>query len=174
MEEVLTYFDRTRKYDSDYAEKVRKNYLSNSLNTNQKMELYNCAVNGNVDTLKNLIEVKKYPLMEECSASGYYWTVIHYAAHYGFVNVVNYVLEYYQNHAAKLELLNLQSNLGLSPLFISINNTTDIEKKKQILDLYVKHDAIDFKICTKENEDIFDLCKKHNLLEYLISILKED
>lgn len=129
--DALTYFDRTRKYDAEYAEKVRKMHLSNSLNTNQKMELYNCAVNGNVETLKNLIDVKKYPLMEECSASGYYWTVIHYAAHYGFVNVVNFVLEYYQNNPNRLDILNLQSNLGLSPLFISINNNSDIEKKNK-------------------------------------------
>ena len=174
MDEILSCFERTKKFDSEHSEKVRKKHLSNSLNTNQKMELYNSAVNGNVDLLKNLIEEKKYPLMEECSASGYYWTVIHYAAHYGFVNIVNFVLEYYQYNPERLDILNLQSNLGLSPLFISLNNTSDIEKKKQILDLYVKYDVIDFKICTKEGDDIFDLCKKHNLLEYLLSILKED
>jgi ankyrin repeat protein len=174
MDDILSCFERVKKFDIEHSEKIRKKQLSSQLNTNQKMELYNCAVNGNVDTLKNLIEVKKYPLMEECSAAGYFWTVIHYAAHYGFVNIVAYVLEYYQNHPEKLDILNLQSNLGLSPLFISLNNSTDIEKKKQILELYVKYDAIDFKICTKEGDDIFDLCKKHNLLEFFLSILKED
>jgi hypothetical protein len=174
MDDLLACFERPKKFDTEYSEKVRKKHLSNSLNTNQKMELYNSAVNGNVDQLKALIDEKKYPLMEECSASGYFWTVIHYAAHYGFINIVNYILEYYQSHPQKVEILNLQSNLGLSPLFISLNNTSDIEKKKQILDMYVKYDAIDFKICTKEGEDIFDLCKKHQLLEYFFSILKED
>jgi ankyrin repeat protein len=174
MDEMLTFFERPKKYDATLAEELRKKYLSNTLNTSQKMELYNAAVNGNVDTLKNLIEEKKYPLMEECSASGYFWTVIHYAAHYGFDSIVNYVLETFQYNQNKLEILNLQSNLGLSPLFIAINNTTNIEKKKTILDLYVKYDSIDYKICTKENEDIFDLCKKHKLLDYLLSILKED
>jgi hypothetical protein len=174
MDDLLSCFERVKKFDNEYNEKVRKKHLSNTLTTNQKMELYNASVNGNVETLKNLIEVKKYPLMEECSAAGYYWTAIHYAAHYGFVNIVSFVLEYYQNHPDKLEILNLQSNLGLSPLFISLNNSTDIEKKKQVLDLYVKYDAIDFKICTKENDDIFDLCKKHGLLEFFLSILKED
>lgn len=172
MEEC--YFDRKKVYDIDKAEKVRKQFLTNSLNNSQKMELYNTAINGNVDKLKELVEVKKYNLMEECSASGYYWTVLHYASHYGHVNVVNYILQYYQNHSDKLELLNLQSNLGLSPLLISINNSGGLEKKKQIIELYVHYDIIDFKICSKEEEDIFDLCKKHNLLDYFLSILKED
>jgi hypothetical protein len=138
------------------------------------MELYNCSVNGSVDTLKNLIETKEYPLLEECSAAGYFWTALHYAAHYGFDTIIAYVLEYYQNHPSKKNILNLQSNLGLSPLFICLNSSAGIEKKKIVLELYVKYDAIDFKICSKESEDVYDICKKHNLLDYFISILKED
>jgi hypothetical protein len=71
-------------------------------------------------------------------------------------------------------ILNLQSNLGLSPLFICLNSTTSIDKKKAVLELFVKYDAIDFKVCSKDNEDIYDICKKHNLLDFFLSILKED
>jgi hypothetical protein len=174
MDDILNYFDRNSKFDSEYAEKIRKKHMTNTLNSTQKMELYNSAVNGNVEILKSLIEQKSYPLMEECSAAGYYWTSIHYAAHYGFVPVIKFVLEYYQNHPDKLEILNLQSNLGLSPLFIALNSSGDVEKKKEVLDLYVQYDSIDFRICSKENEDVFDICKRHNLLDYFLSILKED
>jgi hypothetical protein len=174
MDDFLGYFQRSQKYDEKHAETVRKKYLTHTLSVEKKMELYNCAVSGNLDNLKALIEEKKYPLMEECSATGYYWTVMHYAAHYGFVNIVEYILQYYQYNADKLDILNIQSNLGLSPLLISINNTPDLKKKKQIMELYVLYDAIDFSICSKDNDDIFDICKKHNLLEYLFSILRED
>ena len=94
----FSYWREARQYDSEHAENVRKKFLSNTLTTNQKMELYNCSVAGNVDTLKSLIEEKGYPLLEECSASGYFWTVFHYAAHYGFDNIINYVLDHYQNN----------------------------------------------------------------------------
>jgi len=174
MDDTLSYFERSKVYDPERAEKIRKQFLSNTLNNSQKMELYNTAINGNVDKLKELVEVKKYNLFEECSASGYYWTVLHYASHYGHINVITYIIQYYKNHPDKIDLLNLQSNLGLSPLLISINNTGTVEKKKQILELYVLNDLIDFKICSKEGDDIFDICKKQNLLEYLLSILKED
>ena len=174
MDEALSYFERSKVFDPLRAEKIRKQFLSNSLNNTQKMELYNTAINGNVDKLKELVESKSYSLMEECSASGYYWTVLHYASHYGHINVVNYILQYFQNNPDKVDILNLQSNLGLSPLLISINNSGTVEIKKQIIELYVLYDIIDFKICSKDGNDIFDLCKKQNLLDYLLGILKED
>jgi hypothetical protein len=173
MDDAL-YWREARQFDEKHADNMRKQHLNNTLDTNQKMELYNCAISGNLDTLKNLIEQKKYPLMEECSAAGYYWTVLHYAAHYGFHNIVNYIVEMYQNDSYKKNIVNLQSNLGLSPLFISLNSSSSVENKKNILDVYVKYDAIDFKICSKENEDIYDICKKNKLLDYFLSILKED
>lgn len=174
MEDFLSCFDRPKKFDQELSNKIREKYLKNELSTSQKMELYNCAVNGNVETLKDLIENKKYNLCEECSAAGYYWTALHYAAHYGYANVVEYILEFFQNHPNKLEILNLQSNLGLSPLFISINNSTSVEKKKAIIELFIRYDAIDYSVCSKEGEDIFDLCKRQNLLDFFISQLKED
>jgi hypothetical protein len=173
MDDVL-YWREARQYDEKYAESMRKQHLQNTLSTNQKMELYNCAISGNLMTLTNLIEEKKYPIMEECSAAGYYWTVLHYAAHYGFNNIVNYIVEMYENDSFKKNIVNLQSNLGLSPLFISLNSSSSIENKKAILEIYVKYDAIDFKICSKDNEDIYDICKKNKLLDYFLSILKED
>jgi len=174
MDDQLSYFERNKVYDPIRAEKIRKQFLSNSLNNSQKMEMYNSAINGNVDTLKQLVEVKKYNLMEECSAAGYYWTVLHYASHYSHINIINYIIQFYQNSPDKVDILNLQSNLGLSPLLISINNSGSLEKKKSIIESYVYHDIIDFKVCSKEGADIFDLCKKQHLLEYLLSILKED
>jgi len=170
----LTHFDRKKKYDSENAEMVRNKHLKNQLNSTEKMELYNSGISGDIPNLKELIEVKKFPLMEQCSAAGYFWTVLHYAAHYGNVKIVEFILDYYKYDQHKLEILNLQSNLGLSPLLIAIN-AVSAEKKKQIIDLYIKFDAIDFTICSKDNnEDIFDICNKHNLLEYLLSNLKED
>lgn len=170
----LTYFERKKKYDIEHHEKVRTKHLKGNLNNTEKMELYNSGISGDITKLHELIEVKKFPLMEECSASGYYWTVLHYASHYGNVKIIEFILEYYKFDPDKLDILNLQSNLGLSPLLIAMN-IVSAEKKKQIIDLFIRYDAIDFNICCKDsNEDIFDICKKHNLLDYLLSNLKED
>ena len=174
MENELSFWREQCKYDPEKAEANRKKFLSNTLDTNKKMELYNCSVKGDLDNFKNLIEVKKFPILEECSASGYYWTVIHYAAHYGFENIIDFVLEHFQNHPEKKALLNMQSNLGQSPLTICVVSSLNIEKKKKILELYALYDAIDFSICTNKDEDIFDLCKKHGLAQHLLNVMKED
>ncbi len=168
------YWREAHEYDANKSELLRKKFLTSTLTVDQKMELYNCAVGGHIDTLKNLIENKKYPMLEECSASGYYWTVIHYAAHYGFDNIINYALQYYENNLDKKSIFGLQSNLGLSPLFICLNSSSPMEKKKLILELFIKYDALDFLICNKESEDIYDICNKKGMLDYLLSLLKED
>jgi hypothetical protein len=86
------------------------------------MEIYNASVAGNVEQLKNIFEVKKYSPLEECSAGGYYWTALHYAAHYGFENVINYYLEYFERDPNKQTILNMQSSTGLPALFICLNS----------------------------------------------------
>jgi hypothetical protein len=52
------------------------------------MELYNSSTKGNLDELKNIVTNKKYSLVEEVSKAGYYWTVFHYASHYGHTKVL--------------------------------------------------------------------------------------
>lgn len=171
---LLTYCKRPKSYNEELAKHRQKKYLKSELKSAQKMELYDCGVKGDLTKLKNLIKVKKYDILEECSASGYYWTVLHYASHYGWSNVINFVLDELKTDVFKKEKLNIQSNLGLTPLMIAINNLTNVEKKKEILTLYVYYDVIDYEVCTAKGEDIIELCKKHNLLDFLYSLLKED
>ena len=128
--DALVSYERVGKYDKLHADNVRNKHITNTLSTNKKLDLYNCAVKGDLSSLKNLLEKEKFNLLEECSANGYYWTVLHYAAHYGFCNIVEYYLEIFKDHSECLDIVNIQSNLGLSPLFIALNNSLDIEKKK--------------------------------------------
>lgn len=161
-------------FNQELASSRQKKYISSELSPNQKMELYNCGVKGDLEKLKTLINIKHYNLMEECSAHGYYWTVLHYACHYGFYDIVEYALEYYSGHKDKLAILNLQSNLGMSPLLIAINNLSNEEQKKKIIELYIEYDCIDYDVCTMKNEDIFSLCAKNRMLDFFLSMLKED
>ncbi len=174
MEAVITIFRDKTYYNKEHSEKVRKKHLQNKLPNNKKLELYNCSVNGDVKTFIKQIEIDNCSIFEEISTVGYFWTSLHYAAHYGKIDIVEYVLDKIKDNPDKLDLANLQSNLGLSPLFIALSNSLDIEKKKIILDVFVKYDSIDFKICNDDNLDIFDICKKQNLLDYFLSIIRED
>ena len=171
---LISYSKRPTTYNADLAKERHKKFLKNELSSSQKMELYDCGVKGDIEKLKSIVLSKKYNLSEECSATGYFWTVLHYASHYGFVNIVKYVVEYYKDEPNKIDILNLQSNLGMSPLMIAINNVSDISKKKEILEIYVNNNAIDYNICSAKGDDIIAICSKQNLLDHLYCLLKED
>ena len=92
MEDLSIFRESKNSFDKAYAEEVRKKHLKNTLTNQQKLELYNCSTKGEVEKLKQLIEENKYNLFEEISAQGYYWTPLHYASHYGHINIVEYIL----------------------------------------------------------------------------------
>ena len=59
----------------------------------EKMELYNASTKGHLDDLIHIVNNKKYSLVEEVSKAGYYWTVFHYASHYGHTHILQYLLD---------------------------------------------------------------------------------
>ncbi len=174
MDDELSFWREKCKFNPEKAESNRKKFLSNTLDTTKKMELYNCSLNGDLEKFKNLIEIKLYPIMEECSASGYYWTAMHYAAHYGFDKIIEFILNHYKNHPERKAILNLQCNHGRTPLGIYIASPASLDNKKKILELFALHDAIDFSICSDKDEDILEICKKQGIVYYLLNVLKED
>ena len=58
------------------------------------MELYHASTKGKTDEMKVLLEEQNYSPTEEVSKLGHYWTVMHYASHYGHIDVLEYVIEY--------------------------------------------------------------------------------
>jgi len=56
------------------------------------MELYNMSTKGNLDEMKGIVDQKKYSLVEEVSKAGYYWTVFHYASHYGHLELLEFLI----------------------------------------------------------------------------------
>lgn len=75
-------------YDEDMAEERRKRILTKKHSISEKMELYNSSTKGNLTELKVIVSDKKYSLVEEVSKAGYYWTVFHYASHYGHIDIL--------------------------------------------------------------------------------------
>ena len=86
------------------------------------MELYTSSTKGKLDNLKEVLNnsQKKYSVTEEISKSGYYWTVLHYASHYGHYDILMYLIEYLEDHPDKYEIFNMQTTEGKTPLFCAI------------------------------------------------------
>jgi len=70
-------------YSEDAVEERRNRLLTKKHSIAEKMELYNASTKGNLEDLRNIVLNKKFSLVEEVSKAGYFWTVFHYASHYG-------------------------------------------------------------------------------------------
>lgn len=109
-------------YDPDLAERRRKRFLTKDHTIKEKMELYTSSTKGKLDELREALEnpTKKFSVTEEISKSGYYWTVLHYASHYGHYDVLLYLIEFLDEHPDKFDIFNMQTTEGKTPLFCAI------------------------------------------------------
>ncbi len=62
------------------------------------MLLYNSSTGGKLDDLKVLLVEKGFSVTEEVSKEGHFWTVLHYATHYGHIHIVEYLLNYLKSN----------------------------------------------------------------------------
>lgn len=114
---------------------LRLKYLSNQLSTSQKKEIYSTISEGQIDKYKILIETKKYSILEEISAAGYYWTSFHYAMHYGQLQIILYILNYFNKSYILNEVMRLESNDGRCPILCILkSNAVNKENKKKYLE----------------------------------------
>ena len=84
------------------------------------MELYNCSTQGKIDELKTLLQEKGFSPTEEVSKEGHFWTVFHYASHYGHLNVLKFLVDYLRDKEDAYEIFNMQTIEGKTPLFCAI------------------------------------------------------
>ena len=78
----------------------------------EKMMLYGASTKGRLDDLKDILEPmngykEALSVTEEISKAGYYWTALHYASHYGHYQVVQYLIEFLDDHPDKSDIFNM-------------------------------------------------------------------
>lgn len=163
-------------YDEDVAEERRKRILTKQHSIPEKMELYNSSTKGNFDEMKAIIEGKKYSVVEEVSKAGYYWTIFHYASHYGHTKVLQYLIEQVEYHPERYEIFNLQTVEGKTPLFCAIlSGDIKFEAKKEIVKMWFETCQVDLSLRKKTGEDLLELAKKNNLYDYIVEFcMRED
>lgn len=110
---------QTKKRNTLTDQEMRVKYLTNKLQTSDKMNFYQAVIDGNLEIYKKYINGtlgQGYNIFEEVSAPGYGWTTFHYAMHYAKWNIIKYILEYLE-HNNKLEIaFRLKSKDGRCPL----------------------------------------------------------
>jgi hypothetical protein len=131
---IIPTADNTNIYANMSKEALRSALITFNLQVNQKMELYNSCVEGRLVDFKNLILVKKYPVLEEVSAHNYFWTPLHYAMHYGQTEIIKFMFEHLKKLGKLDAALRLESNDGRCPMLCLLrSNNLSVDKKKDIV-----------------------------------------
>jgi hypothetical protein len=148
-------------------EKLRKKYIVNLLSSTQKKELYNSVSEGNIEKFKSLILVNKFNILEEISATGYFWTSFHYAMHYGKLNIILFIMETLSSNDTLEEVMRLESNDGRCPLMclIKSNSLNSSLKKSMLESLFQKFKFMVSNEIVRElkNRDFNNMIEKFNL-----------
>jgi len=147
-------------------EELRNLLVSSNLPVKQKMELYEAAVKGNLSEFKNLILNKMFPILEEVSAHNFFWTSLHYAMHYGQIEIVMFILEHLNSSSTLESAMLLESSDGRCPLLCLLrSNSLDLAKKKDIVEkIFSKYNTLNISAEVKKemsNRDMDSLLKKY-------------
>ena len=115
-------------------------------------------------------------MTEEVSKEGHFWTVLHYASHYGHIKVLEYLLEFIKDKESYQEIINLQTVEGKTPLFCTIlSGDIKIQMKKDIVKLLFDTNQIDLTLRKASGEDLLELAKKNSLYDFIVVYcLRED
>ena len=70
--------------------------------------------------MQKLLKEQSFSATEEVSKEGHYWTVLHYASHYGHFKVLEFLVAYLKDNENSYEILNMQTLEGKTPLFCAI------------------------------------------------------
>ena len=125
-------------YAPDYSEELassrRERFLTKQHTIPEKMQLYNCSTQGQIDELQKLLKDQGYSATEEVSKEGHFWTVLHYASHYGHFKVLEFLVNYLKESENAYEILNMQTLEGKTPLFCAILSCDiKLQVKKDII-----------------------------------------
>ena len=135
-------------------QELRNRYLTNKLQTTDKMNFYQSVIDGNLDAYKKYVYGtygQVYNIFEEVSAPGYGWTTFHYAMHYAKWNIIKFIIEYLESQN-KVEIgFRLKSKDGRCPLLCLL--------KSNALKADVKRDTFN-KIITNFTIPVSDEVKK--------------
>ena len=112
-------------------EELRKELITSKLDVNSKMILYQAAVKGELNDFKKLID-RGYPLLEEVSAANFYWTPLHYAMHYGKMEIAFYILDLLKQQGKYRMAMELESNDKRTPVLCLLkSNALSLSDKKE-------------------------------------------
>ena len=133
------YKDLKEKYKKQNTlsdQELRSRYVTNILQTNQKMTFYQTVIDGDLNHFKNLVNGTSsnppYNIFEEVSAPGFGWTTFHYAMHYAKLNIIKFIIENLRNKNLLSIGFRLKSKDGRCPILCLLKSNALRSDQKRI------------------------------------------
>ena len=146
-------------------------YLTNNVSTDEKMKFYNAAINNDLELFKTLLlgdnTKEHYNIFEEVSASGYNWTVFHYAMHYGRWEIIKFIIEYLSQNNMIDIAFNMKTKDNRCPMLCLLKSKDLTNKEKK--ELYFKI-VNSFQIPI--NAEVIDEANKRDIYEEDEAVIK--
>ena len=147
-------------------DEIRKELITNKLDVNSKMILYQAAVKGELDEFKKLIS-KGFPILEEVSAANFYWTPLHYAMHYGKMDIAFYIMDLLAEQGKYKKAMALESNDNRTPVLclLKSNALSLSDKREYFTRLVQRYHIIGDERTMREikNRNLEEIYKKYQL-----------
>lgn len=152
--ELLSIKSNSKKTSEDSSEtikKLREKYVVNTLSANVKRQYHDSILKGNLETFRSYVEVNKFPIFEEISAKGYYWTPLHYSMHYGKRNIIKYLLDRLKSFNLYDDAMKLRSNdLRCPVLCLLKSNSLKNDEKKNLFEFLLENYDINVTLAIKK------------------------
>ena len=140
------------------------------------MILYQHTVKGDLNEFKKLIE-RGFPILEEVSAANYYWTPLHYAMHYGKMEIAFFILDLLTQQGKYNMAMELESNDKRTPVLCLLkSNALSLSDKKEYFTNLKKFLIEEYKSKTiyPKMSEIFNAFLKTNYEDVKVVILGQD
>jgi hypothetical protein len=145
LEELKSLKSNSKKSKEDTPEEIkiiRDKLIVNTLSATLKRNYHDHILNGNLTLLMQFININNYPIFEEISAKGYFWTPLHYAMHYGQKLIISFLLDLLKKKGLYHEAMRLRSSDLRCPVLclLKSNSLKNEEKRKLFEYLLEKYD----------------------------------
>jgi hypothetical protein len=167
LEELKSLKSNKKNSKEDSPEEIkflRDSFIVNTLSASIKRNFHDHILNGNLSQLMQFINVYNYPVFEEISAKGYFWTPLHYAMHYGQKPIITFLLDYIKSKGFYNEAMRLRSSdLRCPVLCLLKSNSLKNEDKRKLFQYLLEKYNIEVTLAIRKEanaREFYDLLLK--------------
>ena len=181
MEFIIDALDQVRVqlcaplYDDERATRDRESLITHHHSAKDRCAIHSSLVKGLTEKFKAAALDKNFSMLEEVSKTGYGWTPLHFASHYGHAEILRFLIEYLSDCDDPAKVFNIQTVEGKTPLFCAITSGAILsEKKKEIIEIWFETGVIDFSLRKKSGEDLLELASKNNVYDHVAMLCSRE